>query len=168
MLLPDAADGSRFPHPFHVHPFAGSYKYSVTYKQGSFHPIHHRPIPGRRSASPWFTLAGDPRYPWHFIWQGTGEHYFFNGTTAYWLVNWRDDHVIRFSIDRLHRLKVNRIRVTIAVREASTFFGEPVMNGPNFTVYTAAWIAQNEMIPSTPALTTRATTLPIGNGLTGC
>ena len=144
----DAADGSVFRIRF-MPPVAGSYKYSVTYKQGSFTQSttgQFQAVEAHRRG----ILAGDPQYPWHFIWQGTGEHYFFNGTTAYWLVNWRDDHVIRFSIDRLHRLKVNRIRVTIAGREASTFFGEPVMNGPNFTVLTAAWIAQNADDPLHP------------------
>ncbi|HUH62224.1 MAG TPA: DUF4038 domain-containing protein, partial [Terracidiphilus sp.] len=92
----------------------------------------------------------DPQYAWHFLWQGTGEHYFFNGTTAYWLVGWRDDHVIQFSIDRLHRLKVNRLRVTIAGREDVTFFGEPVMTGPNWTVYTAAWEAKTPDDPLHP------------------
>ena len=38
------------------------------------------------------------------------------------------------AIDRLHRLKVNRLRVTIAGRE-NMFFGEPVMNGENFTIF---------------------------------
>ena len=63
----------------------------------------------------------DPKYPWHFIWEGTGEHYFFNGTTAFWLVGWRDDHVIEYSIERLRHLKVNRIRALVAGRR--TFSG---------------------------------------------
>jgi len=144
----DAADSSVFRIRF-MPPLAGNYKYSTTYKQGSFTSsttgafqaveAHRRGI-----------LGVDPQYPWHFIWQGTGEHYFFNGTTAYWLVGWRDDHVIQFSVDRLHRLKVNRIRVTIAGREDVTFFGEPLMTGPNFTVYTAAWPAQNADDPLHP------------------
>ena len=58
----------------------------------------------------------DPQYPWHFIWQGTGEHYFFNGTTAYWIMGWKDERGIRSSIDRLHRLKVNRMRVALSGR----------------------------------------------------
>src|SRR4029077_8856474 len=85
------------------------------------------------------SLRVDPQYPWHFIWEGTGEHYFFNGTTAYWLMGWRDDQVIEYTVDRLHRLKVNRMRVTIAGREAWPFFGEPVMIGPNWTPLIAAW-----------------------------
>ncbi len=71
----------------------------------------------------------DSQNRWHFIWEGTGEHYFFNGTTAYWLIGWNDDKVIQSSIERLHQLKINRLRVTIAGR-TSLFYGEPVMPEP--------------------------------------
>ena len=144
----DSDNGSIFRIRF-MAPIAGAYKYSVTYKQGGFEKsaggtfqaveAHRRGI-----------LAVDPDYPWHFIWQGTGEHFFFNGTTAYWLVGWRDDRVIQYSIERLHRLKVNRLRVTIAGREAMALFGEPVMTGPNWTVFVAAWPAQNAEDPFHP------------------
>ena len=56
----------------------------------------------------------DPQYPWHFIWEGTGEHYFFNGTTAFWLMGWRDERIIQDCIERLHSLKVNRMRVLLS------------------------------------------------------
>ena len=144
----DATDGSVFRIRF-MAPAAGSYKYTIVYKQGDY----QKSSSGRFSAVEAHRrgiLAVDPQYPWHFIWQGTGEHFFFNGTTAYWLVGWRDDHVIQFSLDRLHRLKVNRLRVTIAGREDVTFFGEPVMTGPNWTVYTAAWPAQDADDPLHP------------------
>jgi hypothetical protein len=120
----DSADGSLYRIRF-MPPLAGAYKYSITYKQGEF----------QKSTSGGFqtveahrlgTLGVDPKYPWHFLWQGTGEHFFFNGTTAFFLMGWKDEHTIDFSIERLHRLKVNRIRVSIAGREA-TMFGEPVM-----------------------------------------
>jgi len=144
----DSTDGSTFRIRF-MAPEAADYKYVVTYKQGNFEKTssgnfraieaHHRGI-----------LRVDPEYRWHFIWEGTDEHYFFNGTTAYWLVGWRDEHIIQYSLDRLHRLKVNRLRVTIAGREASTLFGEPVMTGPNWTVFTAAWPAENAEDPFHP------------------
>jgi hypothetical protein len=95
-------------------------------------------------------LRVDPKYPWHFIWEGTGEHFFFNGTTAYWLMGWRDERIIQYSLQRLHRLKVNRLRVTIAGREAGSLFGEPVMPGQNWTVLIAAWPAQNADDPFHP------------------
>jgi hypothetical protein len=133
----DAPDGSTFRIRF-MAPEAAEYKYSVTYKQGNFEKTSSgtfRAVEAHKRG----ILRVDPNYPWHFLWEGTGEHYFFNGTTAYWLVGWRDDHVIEYTVDRLHRLKVNRMRVTIAGREAMTFFGEPVMTGDSWTCFIAAW-----------------------------
>jgi hypothetical protein len=101
-----------------------------------------RPRPGRFACAP--ATAGpiriDPEHRWHFVWEGTGQHYFFNGTTAYWLLGWRDDRVIESRIDRLARLKVNRIRVTIAGR-TSVFYGEPVREGPSRTPFLTPWPA---------------------------
>jgi hypothetical protein len=119
----------------------GDYAYSLVYRQGSFEAARSGTFhasEGHRNGP----IRVDPRYPWHFIWEGTGQHYFFNGTTAYFLLGWKDENVIRYSIDRLHRLKVNRIRVTIAGR-VDRFFGEPVMNGGNFTTYPTPWPAQH-------------------------
>ena len=137
----DSADGTVFRIRF-MPAKPGDYSYALTYKQGqyqqsatgSFHAVEsHRRGP----------IAVDSKYPWHFIWSGTGEHYFFNGTTAYWLVGFRDDHVIDYTVDRLHRLQINRMRVTISGREASTFFGEPLMIGPSWTALIAAWPGQS-------------------------
>jgi hypothetical protein len=136
----DSETGSTFRIRF-MAPVAGEYKYSVTYRQGDFQKsssgsfraaeAHHKG-----------TIGVDPEYPWHFIWQGTGEHYFFNGTTAYFILGWKDEHIVDYSIDRLHRLKVNRMRVSIYGRE-NTFFGEPVMNGPSWNVDLAPWPGEN-------------------------
>ena len=135
----DSADGGTYRIRF-MPSLPGDYTYTLTYRSGGFQATGagaFRASPGRRRGP----IRVDPRYPWHFIWEGTGEHYFFNGTTAYFLMGWKDERVIRYSIDRLHRLKVNRIRVTIAGREG-TFFGEPVMNGENFTTFPTPWPAQ--------------------------
>jgi Domain of unknown function (DUF5060) len=110
----DADDGGVFRIRF-MPPQAGSYKYSVTYRQGKFEKTatgSFRAIDARRRG----TIRVDGKYPWHFVWEGTGEHYFFNGTTAFWLMGWRDERTIQFSIDRLHRLQINRIRVAVAGR----------------------------------------------------
>jgi Protein of unknown function (DUF4038)/Domain of unknown function (DUF5060) len=144
----DSNDGSTFRIRF-MPPAPGDYSYTVNYNQGQYKKSStgefHATDAQRRGL-----IAIDSKYPWHFVWSGTGEHYFFNGTTAYWLVGWRDDHVIQYSVDRLHRLKVNRIRVTIAGREAITFFGEPLMTGKNWTVFITAWPAQNPDDPTHP------------------
>jgi hypothetical protein len=134
----DSEDGSIFRIRF-MPPAPGDYKYSVEYRQGNasktstgtFHAIDgHRRGP----------IRVDPQYPWHFIWQETGEHYFFNGTTAYWLMGWSDEHIIQASIERLHQLKINRMRVTLAGRTGH-LFGEPVMVSENWTVFLAPWPA---------------------------
>ncbi|MGO9274137.1 MAG: DUF4038 domain-containing protein [Terriglobia bacterium] len=136
----DAEDGSVYRIRF-MPPSPGEYRYSVVYKQGSFEKTSagtFRARDGHRRGP----IRVDPQYPWHFVWEGTGEHYFFNGTTAYWLMGWKDERTIDTSIERLHRLKINRLRVTIAGR-TNQFYGEPVMVGENFTVYIAPWPAQD-------------------------
>lgn len=135
----DAEDGRVFRIRF-MPPAAGDYRYSVEYRQGdrsktsmgTFHATDgHRRGP----------IRVDAQYPWHFVWEGTREHYFFNGTTAYWLMGWSDDQVIQSSIDRLHQLKINRMRVTVAGR-TNQFYGEPVIVDSNWTVYLTPWPAQ--------------------------
>ncbi len=95
----DSADGSLYRIRF-MPSKSGKYTFHVTFKAGA----------AAQSYSGAFTaldqhrrgpLRVDPAYPWHFIWEGTGEHYFFNGTTAYWLMGWRDERTIEYSIDRL-------------------------------------------------------------------
>lgn len=135
----DSEDGSVFRIRF-MPVTAGDYKYSATYQQGGFRKTSSgsfRAVEAHRRG----LLGVDPAYPWHFIWTGTGEHFFFNGTTAYFLMGWKEEHTIDFSIERLHRLKVNRMRVAIAGREG-TFFGEPVMNGPVWSVFLTPWHAE--------------------------
>jgi hypothetical protein len=119
----DSADGSVFRIRFM--PWApGDYTYSVTYSKSNYDGTFRANAARRRGP-----IRIDPQYRWHFIWEGTGEHYFFNGTTAFWLMGWRDERVIRYSLERLHRLKVNRVRVLLSGR-SWTMYGEPVMNTP--------------------------------------
>src|SRR5262249_5185713 len=69
---------------------AGDYAYTLAYRQGNFEKTHSgtfNATPSRRKGP----IRVDPKYPWHFIWEGTGEHYYFNGTTAFWLMGWRED-----------------------------------------------------------------------------
>lgn len=118
----------------------GDYSYAISYRQGGFQSEYKgtfHALDGHRKGP----IRVDPQYRWHFIWEGTGEHYFFNGTTAYWLTGWKDERTIRYSIDRLHRLKVNRLRVTVAGR-SNLFFGEPVMIGANYTNLPTPWPAE--------------------------
>jgi len=135
----DSADGSLFRIRF-MPSSPGDYSYSVTYRQAGAETNYtgkFRAVPSHRKG----LLRVDPAYPWHFIWEGTGEHFFFNGTTAFWLMGWREERVINYSIERLHDLKVNRLRVLLD-GAANIFWGEPVMTGDNFTLVVRPWLAQ--------------------------
>jgi hypothetical protein len=135
----DSEDGKIYRVRF-MPPAPGSYTYSIEYREGRY----------RTTAKGTFTVVDghrrgpvriDPQNRWHFIWEGTGEHYFFNGTTAYWLTGWRDDSVIQYIIDRFSRLKINRVRVTVAGR-TNLFYGEPIMLGPTWTSMITPWPAK--------------------------
>jgi hypothetical protein len=135
----DAADGSVFRIRF-MPSAAGDYSYAVRFRQGSFEKTHQGTFhanPGNRRGP----VRVDPQYPWHFIWEGTGEHYFFNGTTAFWLMGWREDRIINNTIERLQRMKINRLRVLLD-GAANILWGEPVMTGENFTLFVRPWVAQ--------------------------
>ncbi|CAN5407244.1 DUF5605 domain-containing protein [soil metagenome] len=86
----------------------------------------------------------DPQYPWHFLWAGTGEHYFYFGTTAYWLMGWKDENIIHNAIDRLASYKINRIRVAINGRQDhGNRWSEPlVQESENFTFKLVPWVAE--------------------------
>jgi len=135
----DSADGSVFRIRF-MPSSPGDYTYSISYRQGDLEKIRtgsfHATDGHRRGP-----LRVDQNYPWHFIWEGTREHYFFNGTTAFWLMGWREDRIIEGVIERLHRLKINRIRVLLAGAMNNTL-GEPVITGENFTMTLRPWIAE--------------------------
>ncbi len=142
----DSSDGTLYKIRF-MPPSAGDYAYTVNFQQGTltkqFAGTFHAANGHRKGI-----IRVDPQDRWHFIWEGTGEHYFFNGTTAYWLLGWKDEPHHRLRLDRLHRLKVNRLRVTIVGR-TNLFYGEPVMNGDNFTVFIAPWPAERATIFTT-------------------
>ena len=161
----DSADGSVFRIRF-MPSAAGDYAYSLVYRQGNFEKTHtgaFRATDGHRRG----LIRVDPQYPWHFIWEGTGEHYYFNGTTAFWLVGWRDDRNIDYSIERLHNLKINRMRVLLS-GAADMYWGEPVMTGENFTLILRPWIAREPESFDHPGLTSRISTYPTGKSGSAC
>ena len=153
----DSPDGSVFRIRF-MPSNPGDYTYSVTYRQGGF----------TKSLSGTFKVVNrnrrglvrvDPQYPWHFIWSGTGEHFFWNATTTYFLMGWRDEKVITAAIDRLHRLKVNRLRVLLAGRSIRTW-GEPVNNDNDFNYCLNPWPAQRPEDTSNPGFDCTRFNLP--------
>lgn len=112
----DSADGAFVPGSVHA------------FKAGRLR-LHHqilgeelpRHIPRRRPGA----ARANPRGfgpPLPLVWEGTREHFYFNGTTDFWLMGWRDERVIRNSLERLHRLNVNRVRVLLSGR-TNTMYG---------------------------------------------
>jgi hypothetical protein len=134
----DSADGTVFRIRF-MPSKPGDYAYSVKYAEKGFEKTHegtfHTSAGGRRGP-----VRVDPEHPWHFIWEGTREHYFFNGTTAFWLMGWRDERVIGNSLERLRRLKINRVRVLLSGR-TNTMYGEPAMNTAEWNLFLSPWPA---------------------------
>jgi hypothetical protein len=135
----DSADGAVFRIRF-MPATPGEYTYSIAYRQGDFERVHKGSFRatdrGRRGL-----LRVDLNHRWHFIWEGTGEHYFWNGTTAFLLAGWQDDEVINRSIDRFKRLKVNRIRLMLAAR-CGAFWGEPITATSEFNPHLNPWVAE--------------------------
>ena len=135
----DSDDGSVYRIRF-MPQLAGTYRYSLQFRIGNALQMGNgsfEVVKGNRRGP----IRIDSQYPFHFVWEGTGEHYFFNGTTAYWLMGWSDEKIIQSSIERLHRLKVNRMRVTLAGR-TNLSYGEPVMADHGWTPFLTAWPAQ--------------------------
>ena len=96
----------------------GRYTYTVTFRNGASELKHSGEFTARTGKRRGMVLR-DEEHPTHFTWSGSGDHFFYNSTTAYWLLGFKDDAVIRESIDRLDRLRVNRIRVALSGRTAS-------------------------------------------------
>ena len=113
----DSDDGSLFRIRF-MPTQAGKYTYSVTYKRSGDEWDHLGSFTARAGKRNGIVRM-DKEHPTHLIWEGTGEHFFYNSTTAYWLLGWQDEAVIRETIDRLARLKVTRIRTALSGRTTS-------------------------------------------------
>lgn len=119
----------------------GKHSYSVTFRQGEFTKTHmgsFEAVDAKRRG----IVRVDREHPWHFVWEGTGEHYFFNGTTAFIMMGWKDEAVIRGCLDRFHRHKINRVRVLLAGGRSRTFWGEPIIPNSEFRSYLNAWVAE--------------------------
>jgi hypothetical protein len=136
----DAFDGGIYRIRF-VPTSPGKHAYSVTYRHGDVtwsHTDTFEARDGKRRG----ILRVDKDFPWHFVWEGTGEHYFMNGTTAFLLMGWQDEKVIRGNLDRIHRLKANRLRVLLDGCAGNSFWGEPIIPNREFHAYVNAFVAK--------------------------
>jgi hypothetical protein len=144
----DAADGRTYRIRF-MPSKPGQYTYDLSLRQGDVlrkHSGKFEATAGRRRG----VLRVDKDHPWHFVWEGTGEHYFFNGNTAFLLMGWQNEKVIRDALDRQHRLKVNRLRVLLGGGRSSSFWGEPIIPNAEFQAYLNPWVAERAADPTHP------------------
>lgn len=134
----DSSDGRYYRVRFlPTHP--GHYTYAVAYQEAGYRQESRgefESVAGQRRG----ILRVDQQHPWHFVWEGTGEHYFWNGTTAFFLMAWTSDDEVRAILDRLHSLRINRIRTLLAGRWA-TSAGEPVVPEPGYSPWLNPWLA---------------------------
>jgi len=136
----DSADGSVFRLRF-MPTNAGRHEFAVAYRRGGVEATHRGSFTARRGR-----LAGpvrvDPAHPFHFVREGTGQHWFWNATTTYQLLAW-DDETIARSVDRLAKLGVNRIRVALAGRTPDgKRWNEPLVNRTDkFAFKMEPWVA---------------------------
>jgi hypothetical protein len=138
----DSPDGSVYRIRF-MPTKPGKYSYKVEFRQGDYRQTHSGKFTARDGKRPGLVRI-DKEHPWHFIREGTGEHYFWNGTTTYWLLGWQDENVIQQAIDRLARLKANRIRVALCGRTKSgdRWYEPLVVNTDKFQYRLNPWVAE--------------------------
>ena len=105
----DAQDGSTFRVRF-MPTRPGTFPYTVTLhgeEPTTFHGTFTAELVGSDGL-----VAIDPKHPFHFVYTGSGKHFFWNGTTAY-LLPGCSDALIEAALARLARLGINRVRVAL-------------------------------------------------------
>jgi hypothetical protein len=136
----DSQDGS--VHRIRFMPVApGTHEYEITLRHGSDEWRFAGAFTADSADLPGL-LRVDPEHPWHFQWSGTGEHFFWNATTAYHLAGCSDEE-IEAAIHRLAKKKVNRIRVALSPARnvsAGRWYEPQVTIDEEFTFLYGPWL----------------------------
>ena len=137
----DSEDGSVFRIRF-MPTEPGEYFYAVTYRERKgFEKQFKGSFRARRGRNKGIVRV-DPRHPFHFIWEGTGEHYFYNGTTAYHLLSWTDEKRMLRCIERIASTGCNRIRFLNYGRASDNEWGEGMVQSKDFVWTLCPWPAK--------------------------
>jgi Protein of unknown function (DUF4038)/Domain of unknown function (DUF5060) len=136
----DAQDGSVYKIRF-MPSVLGRHTYQLKFRQngvevpteGSFEAV------ASKRKGP---LRLDVANPEHFIYEN-GDHFFWNSTTCYWMLGWKDEAVIQKSLDRLASYGINRIRVAINGRAhgGDRWNEKTVVECDEFTFKLNPWVA---------------------------
>jgi hypothetical protein len=138
----DAADGNTFRMRY-MPTRAGQHRYTVTVAWGEVQKTFRGTFLAQKSTRNG-PLRVDAAHPWHLQYEGSGQHFFWNATTAYWMLGWRSDTTMLGSLNRLADLGVNRIRVAINGRAhgGSRWNEVNVVECPEFTFKLNPWVAE--------------------------
>lgn len=83
----------------------------------------------------------DPDHPYHFLWSGTGQHFFYSGATAYHLLSWRDDAQMLALVSRMADAGANRIRFLNYGRASDNEWGGGMFQSHDFVWSVSPWVA---------------------------
>ncbi len=139
---------------------AGPYDFSLRLQHGDKSwefTGHFAAVAGSRPG----LVRVDPKYPFHFICEGSGQHWFWNSTTTYQILAW-DDVTIEASLRRLAGLGINRIRVAICGRTRDgKRWNEPLVRPTStFQFKMEPWVAADPQNLEQPGYDTSRFNLP--------
>lgn len=136
----DAQDGSVYRIRF-MPMREGEHAFSVVFRYGETEASHTGRFTARDAGRPGL-LQADPDYPFHFRWSASGEHFFWNATTAYMMAGCSEP-VIEESLARLASLGINRVRVSLCPsrqRDGGRWYEPQVKPGPDFHYLYGPWL----------------------------
>jgi len=107
----NSADGTVYRLRF-MPEVAKTYAYTITFSLGASPEVFAETFTAAPSVRKGVVRV-DPDHPFHFKYSGSGEHYFWNGATAYWLLGFQSDAEVESIVRRLASHRINRIRVTL-------------------------------------------------------
>jgi len=137
----DSDDGSVFKIRF-MPSEPGEHSYTLTYREANGFTKEFKAGFRAKESRNKGIVRVDPKHPFHFIWEGTGEHYFYNGTTAYHLLSWTDDRRMLRCIDRIASTGCNRIRFLNYGRASDNEWGEGMVQSKDFIWTLCPWPAK--------------------------
>ena len=136
----DSPDGAVYRIRF-MPSHAGKVTYTLHLKAGALEQSAAGSFTSVESKRPGIVRV-DREHPFHFVREGSGEHYFWNGTTAYFLAGWRREKTIEDILERYRAYGVNEVRVALSgrVKDGRAWF-ENVFPTKDFSFFICPWLA---------------------------
>ena len=148
---------------------AKTYAYTITFSLGASPEVFAETFTAAPSVRKGVVRV-DPDHPFHFKYSGSGEHYFWNGATAYWLLGFQSDAEVESIVRRLASHRINRIRVTLNGRhEDGMRWNEKFIKpSPTFRLAVCPGCAPDPRTSWTPASTLHGSTSRSGGDTNEC